>query len=678
MKPLRLPRLLSVFGMNCSAEPEWAEDAVVTRMREVSPNGLLIDLRVSVLPTAADLIDFEAAAAKAVGLDSVRVNLDLPNYLAQAGLELRDELPRLSERFLSWLLNKVEVDNGINDVSAIPVGCRAEIGRLLTARFLLSENDFSHTEIADLFGMMSEPPASSSKENAFSERQDRHIERRIELAVHTTATPGGTLTPDAIIDLVKLNEYPALAITDRYTLRGYLATERALRERMREEPNGFTLIPGMELRLRDVAGTVILAPDPASFEAAARPERFVGFDWETTGLDPQADRPIEVGAVRFERQPDGSYLPTERYEAFIDPERPLPAEVTGLTGISQIMIDEWGRPEREVLEELVDFIGSDPLCAHNAPFDLAFLQAALFRHRDAAKFRNFRPTFVDTLSLSRLLVRQDEYNLAAMAKLMGIELHSHHRAADDARATGEILAQVLYNLPHADMRGFTRKPLSEENSAVRAHFAARPTEYLVTALALNEQGWQQLGDLTVVVALCGGKSLSRPIFNWYRSGLVLGRAARAGEGEAALERYSADLTDFVATEEQTQLMPPRSLFHILRAYDYYELDPGATTAGTLLRLSGRYRKPLCLTTRPLTAEPDEAAFLAAVWDGYPEAYQYAAGRAFYSTTDEVFYGESNIDSVQLLDAAVYGPRELLSKYVPWESRETTQTEVGAC
>ncbi|NLZ56248.1 MAG: PHP domain-containing protein, partial [Clostridiaceae bacterium] len=493
-----------------------------------------------------------------------------------------------------------------------------------------------------------------------------------------TATPGGTLTPDAIIDLVKLNEYPALAITDRYTLRGYLATERALRERMREEPNGFTLIPGMELRLRDVAGTVILAPDPASFEAAARPERYVGFDWETTGLEPQADRPIEVGAVRFERQSDGSYLPTEHYEAFIDPERPLPTEVTRLTGISQIMIDEWGRPEREVLEELVDFIGSDSLCAHNAAFDLAFLQAALFRYRDAAKFRNFRPTFVDTLSLSRLLVRQDEYNLAAMAKLMGIELHSHHRATDDARATGEILAQVLHKLPHADMRGFTRKPLSEESSMVRAHFAARPTEYLVTTLALNERGWQQLCDLTEVVALYGRKSLPRPIFNWYRSGLALGRSARAGEGEAALERYTAELADFVATEEQTQLMPPRSLFHILRAYDYYELDPGATTAGTLLRLGGRYRKPLCLTTRPLTSEPEEAAFLAAIWDGYPEARQYAAGRAFYATTDEVFCARNNIDSIQLLNAAVCGPKELLNKYVPWETRAIAQTEVDAC
>ena len=60
MKPLRLPRLLSVFGMNYFAEAQWAEDAVVTRLREVSPNGLLIDLRVSVLPTATDLIDFEA------------------------------------------------------------------------------------------------------------------------------------------------------------------------------------------------------------------------------------------------------------------------------------------------------------------------------------------------------------------------------------------------------------------------------------------------------------------------------------------------------------------------------------------------------------------------------------------------------------------------------------------
>lgn len=96
-------------------------------------------------------------------------------------------------------------------------------------------------------------------------------------------------------------------------------------------------------------------------------QTFVAFDFETTGLDPESDRITEVAAIRFvngERD--------DAYETLVNPQIPIPREITNITGISDEMVA--GAPtENEVSGKVIDFIADSPIVAHNISFDIQFL-----------------------------------------------------------------------------------------------------------------------------------------------------------------------------------------------------------------------------------------------------------------------------------------------------------------
>ncbi|MCY4008211.1 MAG: exonuclease domain-containing protein [Anaerolineaceae bacterium] len=150
----------------------------------------------------------------------------------------------------------------------------------------------------------------------------------------------------------------------------------------------------------------------------------VTLDIETTGLDPQRDHIIEIGAVRSE---NGSE--TAVFQAFVNPGIPIPSFITNLTGIRDE--DVAGAPAAaEVLPEFADFVGDRPVLAHNARFDLSFLQAGGILQDNLA---------LDTVGLATLLLPQAQrYSLSALAETLGIELTNAHRALEDARATSEL------------------------------------------------------------------------------------------------------------------------------------------------------------------------------------------------------------------------------------------------
>jgi DNA polymerase III subunit epsilon len=104
----------------------------------------------------------------------------------------------------------------------------------------------------------------------------------------------------------------------------------------------------------------------------------LGVDFETTGLDAEEDRITEVGAVLFDWE---TQTPLVLLSTFVNPGRPIPEEVTKLTGITNEMVADYGRPEEEVCGELQHLLGcADYAMAHNAAFDMGFYDAALLRH----------------------------------------------------------------------------------------------------------------------------------------------------------------------------------------------------------------------------------------------------------------------------------------------------------
>ncbi|BAD40698.1 helicase C-terminal domain-containing protein [Symbiobacterium thermophilum] len=168
---------------------------------------------------------------------------------------------------------------------------------------------------------------------------------------------------------------------------------------------------------------------------------FVAIDVETTGTSPEHDRLIEVAAVRFE---DGREIGC--FSRLIDPGCPVPQRIQHLTGIHPAMLA--GKPRiEEVVPDLASFLGDLPLVAHNAPFDVAFLQAAFARAG-----RSLPNWSYDTAELARVaLPLARNHRLATLAELLGLPLEHHHRAEDDARACGRLFLRLLERLASMDM-----------------------------------------------------------------------------------------------------------------------------------------------------------------------------------------------------------------------------------
>lgn len=154
----------------------------------------------------------------------------------------------------------------------------------------------------------------------------------------------------------------------------------------------------------------------------------VALDLETTGLDPQKDAILEIGAVRF----NGHRIEDE-FSMLVNPRRPIPAFISQLTHITDEMVRNAPRLN-EVLPELDAFVGDAPIVGHNVRFDLSFLQReGLFYNNDS----------LDTYELAGVLLpTATRYNLGALAQSMGIMPGDAHRALADARMTQALLLRL--------------------------------------------------------------------------------------------------------------------------------------------------------------------------------------------------------------------------------------------
>ncbi|TFW14798.1 3'-5' exonuclease [Duganella callida] len=161
----------------------------------------------------------------------------------------------------------------------------------------------------------------------------------------------------------------------------------------------------------------------------------VMLDFETTGLSPlQGDRITEVAALRIV----GGQV-VERYVSLINCRVRIPSFITGLTGITQAMVDD-APPVERVVPELLDFIGGDTLAAHNASFDDKFLRAEAARLALTPGYTSL----VCSLKLSRrVFPALGSYKLGQLSGSLGIRFRS---AAHRAEADAEVAAQVLIHI----------------------------------------------------------------------------------------------------------------------------------------------------------------------------------------------------------------------------------------
>ena len=383
------------------------------------------------------------------------------------------------------------------------------------------------------------------------QRKDESEIKRVELHCHTKMSD-----MDAVADALSLVEqahkwgHPAIAITDHGVVHAFPEANQYVSRLPKDDP--FKVIYGVEGYVVDDLTEIvkgISAKDNVAILSADETldDTFVILDLETTGFSPISDRIIEIGAIKVT---GGEIVDT--FSTFVNPKRPIPFKITELTGIADEMVMDAPTIE-EVLPKLLSFVSGAVLVAHNADFDLRFIQQNCRYQEIEAEFVS-----IDTVVLARILLPSlSRYRLDTVAKALEIPLENHHRAVDDAKATTRIFLKFVEMLKQ---RGVTT--LEELNRfGVPSPDAIRKLpNYHIILLAKNEIGKLNLYQLISKSHLTyfGRRPrIPRSEIMKHREGLVVGAACESGE------IYQAILGE----------RPAEELAKLAEFYDYYEIQP---------------------------------------------------------------------------------------------------------
>jgi len=194
--------------------------------------------------------------------------------------------------------------------------------------------------------------------------------------------------------------------------------------------------------------------------------REIVFDTETTGLEPlNGDRLVEIGCIEIvNRFPTG-----KTFHRYINPERDVPAAAFAVHGLSVEFLSKHSR-FAEVVEDFLEFIGDAPLIAHNASFDLGFINAELDRVGKSAVGRD---RLIDTLMLARRRFPGGQNNLDTLCSRLGID--NSRRTKHGALLDAELLAEVYLELMGARQTTLGLSQSDELNGVVtRVVYPPRP------------------------------------------------------------------------------------------------------------------------------------------------------------------------------------------------------------
>jgi DNA polymerase III subunit epsilon len=207
----------------------------------------------------------------------------------------------------------------------------------------------------------------------------------------------------------------------------------------------------------------LLGAPPAAGERSLGRLDYVVFDTETTGLQPRSgDEIVSIGAVRIL---NGRILTGETFSRLVNPGRPIPASSTRFHGLTDAMVED-APPITVVLPQFKVFAANSVLVAHNAAFDLAFLNL-----RAEATGLRFANPVLDTLLISRFLEPDlENHSLDAIARRYGIVIANRHSALADAQATAAIFLRLLEALA---ARGVTTIDELMRQSKIASELRAR-------------------------------------------------------------------------------------------------------------------------------------------------------------------------------------------------------------
>ncbi|MDD6467129.1 MAG: PolC-type DNA polymerase III [Erysipelotrichaceae bacterium] len=393
-------------------------------------------------------------------------------------------------------------------------------------------------------------------------RKDLCEEKRIELHAHTNKSEmdGVCECKDLVTQAFKWG-HKAVTIMDHMVVQAYPAAQSThLKLVKRDKDYDFKVIYGLEMNMVDSKADIVIQPDHTPLKDAI----YVIFDLETTGLSNRYDSIIEFGAVKMHKG-----VEIERLQMFIKPPVKINAFTENLTGITQEMVNDAPTFE-EAADHLLAFIDDHILVAHNAQFDLGFMNASL-RRINRAPLTN--PT-IDTLPFAwALFPSKKKYALGNLVRIynIGYDPEVAHRADYDAEVLSLAFNRMLQDLPDfdhmdtMDLQNFQQEDIYKKMFSNHISLLAKDmqgikniyelvtlshTEYLTYSDRGEEKGTEKASNIIAEPRIIREEIAKR------KEHLLIGSSC-----------YNSELFEIACNKSQEELET------CMQFYDYIEIQP---------------------------------------------------------------------------------------------------------
>ena len=373
---------------------------------------------------------------------------------------------------------------------------------------------------------------------------------RVELHCHTGFSEmDGTASVKEVIDFAINQGMTSVAFTDHGNVMAYPEIQNYCEHR-----DGFKPIYGMEGYI--VNDIDLLGKNLSDSLDESIHTNVVVVDLETTGFSPLTEEIIELSAVKIV----GGKI-ADRFQTLVKPAKVIPGKINELTGICNHMVQN-AESIDSVLPKFLEFIGEDIIVAHNAPFDISFIEESAMRLGIQFNYRS-----MDTVALSRLIWPElNRHTLDSVMNVCGVNADNRHRASDDAQATAEIYLKMVEILTERGIKtiGEIIDLLDGSEEVIR-----KCRTYHITILAKNMNGIRTLYKLVTDSNLKYFNKRSRIRLSDLlknRENLLIGSACEAGLlGQAIRSAKSTkDINEIASIYDFLEVQPSNELLWMIK------------------------------------------------------------------------------------------------------------------
>ena len=419
-------------------------------------------------------------------------------------------------------------------------------------------------------------------------RVDTSDKKRVELHAHTQMS-----SMDALCNTKKLEKqaatwgHKAIAITDHGVVQAFPEAMDA------GKANGIKILYGVEGYLVEDNAPIIRDANDKDLS-----QTFVVFDLETTGFSNKNDKITEIGAVKVK-----NFEIVDRFNELINPEKDISYKVQELTGITNDLIKDKPTIE-EILPKFMEFVGDSVLVAHNAEFDIGFIN-------QKCKEMNieFKNKSVDTLMLARILLPHlKRFKLNNLTKELGVPLHNHHRAVDDAAATAQIFIKFLDMLQKKGA-----KKLSDVNEVLGGIDYTKLKTKHITLIAQNLVGVKNLYKIVSdahVNHFYRAPRILKSVLLEHKEGIIVGSACEAGEVFQAVKQNKNDdeIKEIIDLYDYIEVMPIDNNRFMIRNGEVKDEDELRDLNRRMIEVAKKFNKIPVATGDVHFIEKHEAVF----------------------------------------------------------------------